>query len=154
MFRRHKELREKLVKFKAEFYDEYPEVLVTKEELRQVEAELIELSGPDAIRPDKSVNDPYIQDLTKLQTESKNELNLLKHRQQMLYGEKKSHEKRIERSPGVEQELLTLERDYANMKGNYAMLLDKRLHARVTGNLGKQQKSGKYRILDTRWTFA
>ena len=34
------------------------------------------------------------------------------------------------------------------MKGNYAMLLDKRLHARVTGNLGKQQKSGKYRILD------
>ena len=141
LFRRHKELREKLVKLKAEFYDEYPEVLVTKEELRQVEAELIELSGPDAIRPDKSVNDPYIQDLTKLQTESKNELNLLKHRQQMLYGEKKSHEKRIERSPGVEQELLTLERDYANMKGNYAMLLDKRLHARVTGNLGNSKRA-------------
>jgi len=41
-----------------------------------------------------------------------------------------------------------LERDYTNMKGNYAMLLDKRLHARVTGNLGKQQKTGKYRIID------
>ena len=27
LFRRHKELREKLVKLKAEFYDEYPEVL-------------------------------------------------------------------------------------------------------------------------------
>ena len=148
LFRRHKELREKLVKLKAEFYDEYPEVQVTKQELRQVEAELIELSGPDAIRPDKSVNDPYVQDLTKLQTESRNELNLLKHRQQVLYAEKKAHEKRIERSPGVEQELLTLERDYTNMKGNYAMLLDKRLHTRVTGNLGKQQKTGKYRIID------
>ena len=44
--------------------------------------------------------------------------------------------------------MLTLERDYANMKGNYAMLLDKRLHARVTENLEKQQKSGKYRILE------
>jgi capsular exopolysaccharide synthesis family protein len=87
--------------------------------------------------------------LTKLQLEAKNELNLLKHRQQMLYAEKKSHEKRIERAPGVEQDLLTLERDYANMKGNYAMLLDKRLHARVTENLEKQQKSGKYRILDS-----
>jgi len=149
LFRRHKELREKLVKLKAEFYDEYPEVQVTKQELRQVEAELIELSGPDAIRPDKSVNDPYVQDLTKLQTESRNELNLLKHRQQLLNAEKKAHEKRIERSPGVEQELLTLERDYTNMKGNYAMLLDKRLHARVTGNLGKQQKTGRYRIIDT-----
>jgi len=148
LFRRHKELREKLIKLKAEFYDEYPEVLVTKEELRQVEAELIELGGPDAIRPDKSAHDPYVQDLTKLQVEAKNELNVLKHRQQMLYAEKKSHERRIERFPGVEQELLTLERDYANMKGNYAMLLDKRLHARVTENLEKQQKSGKYRILD------
>jgi polysaccharide biosynthesis transport protein len=149
LFRRHKELREKLVKLKAEFYDEYPEILVTKEELRQVEAELIELNGPDAIKGDKSFSDPYVQDLTKLQVETKNELNVLKRRQQMLYAEKKSHEKRIERSPGVEQELLTLERDYANMKGNYAMLLDKRLHARVTENLEKQQKSGKYRILDS-----
>ena len=95
------------------------------------------------------LSDPYVQDLTKLQTEAKNELNVLKHRQQMLYAEKKSHERRVERFPGVEQELLTLERDYANMKGNYAMLLDKRLHARVTENLEKQQKSGKYRILDS-----
>ena len=67
----------------------------------------------------------------------------------MLYAEKKSHERRIERFPGVEQELLTLERDYANMKSNYSMLLDKRLHARVTDSLEKQQKSGKYRILDS-----
>jgi capsular exopolysaccharide synthesis family protein len=148
LFRRHKELREKLVKLKAEFYDEYPEVLVTKEELRQVEKELVELNGPDALKPDKSVSDPYVQDLVKLQTEAKSELNLLKHRQQMLYVAKKTNEGRVERFPGVEQELLTLERDYANMKGNYAMLLDKRLHARVTGNLEKQQKSGKYRILD------
>ena len=29
------------------------------------------------------------------------------------------------------------------------MLLDKRLHARVAGNLEKQQKSGKFRILDS-----
>jgi polysaccharide chain length determinant protein (PEP-CTERM system associated) len=148
LFRRHKELREKLVKLKAEFYDEYPEVLVTKEELRQIEAELIELNGPDAIKGDKSFSDPYVQDLTKLQVEAKSELNLLRQRQQMLFAARKSHERRVERFPGVEQELLTLERDYTNMKGNYAMLLDKRLHARVTENLEKQQKSGKYRILD------
>jgi polysaccharide biosynthesis transport protein len=148
LFRRHKELREKLVKLKAEFMDEYPEVAVTKEELRQVEAELIELNGPDAIRPDKTLSDPYVQELTKLQHETKNELNLLKQRQQMLYATKKDHERRMERVPGVEQELLTLERDYNNMKANYAMLLDKRLHARVTENVEKREKSGKYRVLE------
>ena len=149
LFRRHKELKEKLVQLKAEYYDEYPDVLVTKEELRQIEAELIELNGPDAVRPDKSANDPYVQDVTKLQIEARNELNVLKRRQQMLLGEKKSHERRVESFPGVEQELLTLERDYANMKANYAMLLDKRLHARVTENLEKQRKSGKFRILES-----
>jgi polysaccharide biosynthesis transport protein len=148
LFRRHKELKDKLSKLKAEFYDEYPEVQLTKEELRQVEAELLELSGPDALKPDKSGSDPYVQDLTKLQTEARSELNLLKNRQQMLYAAKRSHERRVERFPGVEQELLTLERDYSNMKANYAMLLDKRLHARVKENMEKRQKVGKYRILD------
>jgi polysaccharide chain length determinant protein (PEP-CTERM system associated) len=148
LFRRYKELKEKLVQLKAEFYDEYPEVQVTKEELRQIEAELIELNGPDAVKPDKSFSDPYVQDLKKLQTEARSELTLLKNRQQMLNAARRDHERRVERFPGVEQELLTLERDYTNMKGNYAMLLDKRLHARVTENLEKQQKSGKYRILD------
>jgi polysaccharide chain length determinant protein (PEP-CTERM system associated) len=148
LFRRHKELKEKLVKLKAEFFDEYPEVALTKEELRQVEAELVEVNGPDSIRPDKTLSDPYIQDLTKLQSETKNELNLLKNRQQTLYTAKKHHENLVERVPGVEQELLTLERDYNNMKTNYAMLLDKRLHARVTENVEKRQIGGKYRIVD------
>ena len=148
LFRRHKELREKLVKLKSEFYDDYPEVTLTKEELRQVEAELIEVNGPDAIRPDKTLSDPYVQDLTKLQSEAKNELNVLKRRQQTLYAAKKHHEGLVERVPGVEQELLTLERDYNNMKTNYAMLLDKRLHARVTENVEKRQIGGNYRIVD------
>jgi polysaccharide chain length determinant protein (PEP-CTERM system associated) len=148
LFHRYKELREKLVKLKAEFLDEYPEVALTKEELRQVEAELVELHGPDAIRPDKTLSDPYVQDLTKLQHEAKNELNLLKQRQQMLYAARRTHETRIENVPGVEQDLLTLERDYNNMKANYAMLLDKRLHARVTENVEKREKGGKYRILE------
>ena len=50
--------------------------------------------------------------------------------------------------PHVEQELLVLERDYNNMKANYAMLLDKRLHTRVQENVEKRQKGGKFRILD------
>ena len=39
------------------------------------------------------------------------------------------------------------------MKTNYAMLLDKRLHARVKENMEKQQKAGKFRILDSRRIF-
>jgi polysaccharide chain length determinant protein (PEP-CTERM system associated) len=148
LFRRLKELRETLIKLKAEFYDEYPEIKLTKEEMRQVEEELVELYGPDAIKPDKKLLDPYLQELVKQQSEVKSELNVLKNRQQQLYASKKDHERRVERFPEVEQELLILERDYNNMRTNYAMLLDKRLHARVAENMEKRQKGGKFRIID------
>jgi polysaccharide chain length determinant protein (PEP-CTERM system associated) len=149
LFRRLKELREKLIKLKAEFYDEYPEVILTKEEMRQVEEELIELYGPDAIKPDKKPLDPYLQELVKQQSEIKSELNLSRQRQQLLNASKKELEKRVDRFPEVEQELLILERDYNNMRTNYTMLLDKRLHARVAENMEKRQKGGKFRILDS-----
>ncbi|UVT16991.1 MAG: AAA family ATPase [Nitrospira sp.] len=152
LYRRLKELREKLVKLRAEFWDGYPEVVLTKEEIRQVEEELTNLYGKDAIRLDKAVLDPYLQDLLRMQNEEKTEITLLQRRLEQLHATKRDLEKRLERSPQVEQELLVLERDYNNMKANYAMLLDKRLHTRVAENMEKRQKEGKFRILE-RATF-
>ncbi len=148
LFRRLRELREQLVKLKAEFWDGYPEIIVTKEEMRNVEQELIALYGPEVIRPDKTPLDPYAQDLMKMQSEEKSELNLLKQRLEMLLANKKDLDKRVEKSPEVEQELFILERDYNNMKTTYAMLLDKRLHTRLEENLERRQERGKFRILD------
>lgn len=148
LFRHLKELREKLVKLRAEFYDGYPEIILTKEEIRQTEEELTNLYGKDAIRPDKTPLDPYLQDLLKQQNEERTEIALLRQRLDQLRATKRDLERRLDRSPSVEQELLVLERDYNNMKNNYAMLLDKRLHTRVEENIEKRQKGGKYRILD------
>ncbi|BFU93083.1 MAG: hypothetical protein NTAFB01_42700 [Nitrospira sp.] len=148
LFRHLRELREKLVKLRAEFYDGYPEIILTKEEIRQVEEELTNLYGKDAIRPDKETLDPYLQDLLRQQSEARTEVTLLQRRLEQLHATKRDFEKRLDRSPQVEQELLVLERDYNNMKANYAMLLDKRLHTRVQENVEKRQKGGKFRILD------
>jgi len=148
LFQKLQELRTKLVALKAEFYDEYPEILLTKEEMRKVEEELVALYGPEAIKPDRKPLDPYLQDLEKLQSEERTELGLAKQRLQMLQARKKEIEQRVDKFPEVEQELAILERDYNSMKTNYAMLLDKRLHARVAENMEKRQKGGKFRILD------
>ncbi len=58
LFRRLKELREKLTKLNAEFWDGYPDVMLTKEEIRLVEGELVELYGPDAIKPGEKTAGP------------------------------------------------------------------------------------------------
>jgi len=147
LFQKLQELRTKLVELKAEFYDEYPEILLTKEEMRKVEEELVALYGPDAIKPGKKPLDPYLQDLEKLQSEERTELGLAKQRLETLQASKKDLERRVDKFPEVEQELIILERDYNNMKTNYAMLLDKRLHARVKENMEKRQQGGKIRIL-------
>ena len=148
LFNRLRELREQLVKLRAEFWDGYPEVVLVKEQLRQVEEELVNVYGRDVIRSDKAPLDPYLQDLAKLQSEVRTELALLQRRLEQLHSSKQDLEKRLERSPIVEQELLILERDYNTLKNNYTMLLDKRLHTRVEENIEKRQKGGKYRIID------
>jgi polysaccharide chain length determinant protein (PEP-CTERM system associated) len=149
LFRRQKELREKLIKLKSEFWDTYPEVTLTRDEMREIEAKLIELYGPDVLKPGERLLDPYIRDLKRQRSELTSELALLKQRQQMFHNDKIDYERRVERAPQVEQELLILERDYANMKDNYRALLDKRLNARVAENLEKRQKGAQFRILDT-----
>ena len=149
LFRRLKELREKLIKLKSEFLDTYPEVTLTRDELRDVEAKLTELYGPDVFKPGDKPIDPYLRELKRQRAELSSELELLKQRQQDVHIEKKDYEKRVEKAPQVEQELLIRERDYANMKDNYRALLEKRLNARVSENLEKRQKGAQFRILDT-----
>jgi polysaccharide chain length determinant protein (PEP-CTERM system associated) len=149
LFRRLKEVREKLVKLKSEFWEGYPEVVLTKEELSQIEKELVELYGTDVLKPGEKPLDPYLQELKRQQSELNTELALLKQRRGYLLSEQKSYERRIEKAPEVEQALLILERDYNNVKNSYTSLLDKRLNARVVENLEKHQKAGNFRILDS-----
>ena len=144
--RRLSELRDKLVELESEFWDQYPEVIVTKEEIRQLEQKLRRQYGPDSLKRDEQTIDPYFQDLKKQQIEVKSELALLTQRQRMIRTEKKAYQDRAETAPAVEQELLTLMRDYENLKSSYQSLLDKRLHALVAENLEKRQKGAQLRI--------
>lgn len=148
LFRKLRELKEKLVVLQGEFLDGYPEIALTKEEIRTVEAELAKAYGPGASKQGDWNHDPYIHDLEKLKSEEQNEIALFKKRLNILYATSRDLESRLERAPVVEQELLMLERDYSNMKANYATLLDKRMNMRVAENMEKRKRGGKFRILD------
>ena len=57
-------------------------------------------------------------------------------------------EARIEKSPRREQEMVSLTRDYENLKASYDDLLKKKLDAEVSQNLEKRQKGEQFQILD------
>ncbi|MEK6802023.1 MAG: AAA family ATPase [Nitrospirota bacterium] len=147
-FARLNELKNKLAQLEAEFWEGYPEVALTKEEINQIEQKLRRQYGPDAAGSDEQTKDPYYQDLRKQRSELRSELALLKQRQHTLRAEKKEYDSRVETAPAVEQGLLTLMRDYENLKGLYQSLLDKRLHASVAENLEKRQKGAQLKILE------
>ena len=57
-------------------------------------------------------------------------------------------ENRVEKSPRREQEMVSLTRDYENLKLSYDDLLKKKLDADVSQNLEKRQKGEQFQILD------
>jgi len=59
-----------------------------------------------------------------------------------------SLESRVGQSPRREQEMVSLTRDYENLKASYDDLLKKKLDADVSQNLEKRQKGERFQILD------
>lgn len=59
-----------------------------------------------------------------------------------------SYQKKVEDTPNREQELLSLKRDYSNIRDIYNSLLDRKLEAELSVNMEKKQKGEQFRILD------
>lgn len=58
------------------------------------------------------------------------------------------YEKGVEETPKREQELLTIKRDYENVKATYNSLLNRKLEAAIAVNMEKKQKGEQFRIID------
>jgi polysaccharide chain length determinant protein (PEP-CTERM system associated) len=58
------------------------------------------------------------------------------------------YEKRIEDTPKREQEIALLTRDYDLLKSNYQSLMDKKIQAKMAGNLERKQQGEQFKILD------
>ncbi len=58
------------------------------------------------------------------------------------------YQKRVEDTPKREQELLSIQRDYNNIRDSYNSLLARRLEAELALNMEKKQKGEQFRIID------
>jgi len=58
------------------------------------------------------------------------------------------YQNRVEETPKLEQELITLKRDYGNLKGLHDSLLNRKLEAEIAVSMEKKQKGEQFRILD------
>jgi uncharacterized protein involved in exopolysaccharide biosynthesis len=60
----------------------------------------------------------------------------------------KLYQRRVEETPKREQELLTVQRDYDNLKELYNSLLNRKLEADIAVSMEKKQKGEQFRVID------
>ena len=58
------------------------------------------------------------------------------------------YQRRVEETPKREQELLSLTRDYENLKALHSSLLNRKLEAELAVSMERKQKGEQFRILD------
>jgi polysaccharide chain length determinant protein (PEP-CTERM system associated) len=68
--------------------------------------------------------------------------------QEQLRGLLADYQRRLEATPGVESEWLSLNRDYETLTANYKTLLQRREEAKMSGELERRQIGERFRVVD------
>ncbi|CAN2043661.1 Protein GumC [Candidatus Magnetomoraceae bacterium gMMP-1] len=156
---RLRELKQQLTMLLHRYTDKYPDVIKLKKTIESIEASMPSTSvkkaeTTDSPQPEK----PKAKDLiaAKIKTlqltqgaELRNEINTYK--QDIIKAKKQIqiYEKRVEETPKREQELLSLKRDYDNIKDTYNSLLARKLESELSVSMEKKQKGEQFRIIDS-----
>jgi polysaccharide chain length determinant protein (PEP-CTERM system associated) len=156
--------KSQLAALSAKYTEKYPEIRRLKDEVAQLEkrlADAIAQEGPtgNLRQPSNAGNGAYSQapgakerdEILRLRAQNKaldSEIASLRKDRQGTEKAIASLEARVEKSPRREQEMVSLTRDYENLKLSYDDLLKKKLDAEVSQNLEKRQKGEQFQILD------
>ncbi len=153
--------RTRLSELTARYTERYPEIPRLRQEIADLEKrifdarQLISAGSDDAQRgvalAASGASGTEIDELRRMKAQVESTTleisSLRKERDEITKNIAKAEEK-IERSPRREQEMISLLRDYDNLKRSYDGLLQKKLEADVAQNLEKRQKGTQFQILD------
>ncbi len=151
--------KSQLTALSAKYTEKYPEIRRLKEEVALLEKQLADAiaqegsSGNSAglLRPPPNAGTRDRDEILRLRAQRKaldSEIASLRRDRQGIERTIAGLESRVEKSPRREQEMVSLTRDYENLKLSYDDLLKKKLDAEVSQNLEKRQKGEQFQILD------
>jgi polysaccharide chain length determinant protein (PEP-CTERM system associated) len=152
---RLEQLRTQLAELRSRYTDRHPDVIRTQAEIEQLEK--LERQKPrqaPAVAASREDEDdapaaPRVDPTLKAELASVDlEIRSLKSERERILSDIGGIQVRLENVPRVEQELLSLTRDYDNIKNSYESLLDKRLNARLYENLEKSQQGERFTIIE------
>ncbi|MFQ5900232.1 MAG: GumC family protein [Thermodesulfobacteriota bacterium] len=147
------DLRNTLSSLRVTFKDNYPDVIIVKNRIKEVK-KLLSNNNDRSDEDSKdgglsvSIRNPQEQRLRAELHLINSEIKTRKDREIRIKRQIKEFERRVEETPANEQLLITLQRDYGIMQDNYKALLEKKLNAQLSENMEKRQKGEQFRMLD------
>lgn len=148
-------LRGELVELRGRYTDRHPDVIRKREEIARMEElerekpPVPQATDEDEIEISEAAPTPRVDPILRAQLEDvEMEIRSLKSERERILGDIGRVQARLETTPRVEQDLLSLTRDYDNIQRSYDSLLDKRINARLAENLEVRQQSEQFTILE------
>lgn len=146
------QLRAQLAELSSRYTDRHPDVIRTREEitrLEQLQSGAVEETDLQASAPPPAPVVPKVDPTLRAELDAVNlEIRSLRAERERILGDTSRYQARVEAIPGVEQQLLSLSRDYENIKRSYESLLAKRIDARLAENLEKSRQGEQFTILE------
>lgn len=155
--------RARLSDLSAKYTERYPEVSRLRREVEQLEANLAQMRqashSPDNQAERKNVRSVSVpiasprdmEEIRRLKAQiaaTDAEIGSLKQARANIQKSIVELQAKVERSPRREQEMISLTRDYENLKQSYNDLLKKKLDADISQSLEKRQKGEQFQIID------
>ena len=141
-------LRNELASLEARYTRNHPDVIHLKKAIARLETEKSEVlaqaksAGETPALPE--VDQALRRQLQDVELEIKgHKAEIKRTRSQTLW-----YQKKVEETPKREQELLSIERDYENLKELYNSILNRKLEAEIAVSMEKKQKGEQFRVID------
>lgn len=150
------QLQKKLETLETKYTDRHPDVARIKKiiaekkaQIEEAAAERAEETNQEAVESEIEVPEINYQELqTAQRNEIRGEIGIIQTEISEILKQVGIYQKRVEDTPKREQELLSIKRDYQNIKDSYNSLLGRKLEAEIAVNMEKKQKGEQFLILD------
>jgi polysaccharide chain length determinant protein (PEP-CTERM system associated) len=157
------QLRAELLELRGRYTDRHPDVIRTRSEIARLEAleraneasaaataaNAANATNAASEAPAPVPSRPRVDPALRAQLDAVDmEIKGIQAERQRTLDDISRYQARLENVPRVEQDLLSLTRDYDNIKKSYDELLSKRIEARLAENLEKSRQGEQFTILE------
>ena len=139
-------LRNELASLEAKYTKNHPDVIRLKETIARLEGQSSENEAGSS-KPETPLT-PVDHALKRQLHDFSFEIDTLKAEIKEVQSQTQWYQKKVEDTPKREQELLSLNRDYGNLRELYNSLLNRKLEAQIAVSMEKKQKGEQFRVID------